>query len=253
MKHAIKSTAALLAGAACVPVVASGASLAVSVEPREWLSLSDQVRWSLASDALLFTTASAIVCAPVLGAVISSRYRHRRADGRALPAVIPLAGAVTVFTTVSAMLTFAWRFGRGDEVLFVERSHLTLFAAAAALAGIGALSATRFRHALDAAGFSLLVALVASVGLLVGGAGVGDLPRLIVTAGLTASPLITMASAAEIDIVRSDLLYQISPLAHMQIEYPTWSMAAACYLAVACFCALLLTADDRRPASALPS
>ena len=234
-------------------MVASGASLAVSVEPRVWLSLPDQVRWSLASDALLFTTASAIVCAPVVGAVITSRYRHRRADGRALPAVIPLAAALTVFTIVSAMLTFAWRFGRGDEVLFVERSHLTLFAAAAALTGIGALSAAWFRHTLDAAGFSLLVALVASVGLLVGGAGVGDLPQLLVTAGLTASPLITMASAAEIDIVRSDLLYQISPLAHMQVYYPTWLTAMACYLAVACACVLTLTAADRRKTSLIPS
>ena len=253
MKQAIKSTAALLAGAACVPVVASGASLAASVEPRAWLSLSDQVRWSLASDALLFTTASAIVCAPVVGAVIASRYRDRRTDGRLLPAVIPLAAALSVFTIVSAMLTFAWRFGRGDEVLFVERSHLTLFAAAAALAGIGALSSAWFRHTLDAAGFSVLLVIVASVGMLVGGAGVGDLPRPVITAGLAASPLIAMATAAEIDIVRSDLLYQISPLAHMQIDYPTWSLASACYLAVACFCVLFLTADDRRMASALPS
>jgi hypothetical protein len=101
---------------------------------------------------------------------------------------------------------------------------------------------------MDAAGVSLLLSLIASGGLLVGGASVGDLPRLVIAAGLVASPLVAMASAAQIDIVRSDLLYQISPLAHIQIDYPTWSLATVCYLAAACVFVLSLTATARRVA-----
>jgi hypothetical protein len=241
----------LIAGAVCAPIAAHAAALAASVEPSEWLSLAAPVRWSLAADAVLFTTVSMILCAPVAGAAVAAGCREGRKDGRVLPAAVPLAGAVLLFAAVSAILTFGWRVGRGDELGFVARSHITLAAAAAALAGIGALCAARFRNVLDAGGAALFTALVASAGLLVGGAGVGDLPGPVITAGLTASPLIAVASAAEIDIVRSDLLYQISPLAHMQIHYSAWSVATACYLALTSVCMLTLTATDRRLSSAL--
>ena len=90
---------------------------------------------------------------------------------------------------------------------------------ALALAAWGALCGV-FSDPLDAAAFSLIVVLVAAGGLLVAGASVADLPRRLVALALTASPLVVIASAANIDIVRMDLLYQISPLAHMQVDYP---------------------------------
>jgi len=235
-------------GAVCAPLVAHGMSLAVSVEPRAWLTLAAPVRWSLAADGVLFTTACAIVCAPVVGAAVAARHRANTGTARSL--AIPLVAAVLLFAGVSAVLTLGWRLGQPDALGFVMRSHVTLTAVSAALVALGALCAALFRNPLDAAGASLLVSLGASGGLLVGGASVADLPRLVIAAGLTASPLVAMASAAQIDIVRSDLLYQISPLAHMQIDYPTWSLATACYLAVVCVCVLSLTATDRRMASA---
>ena len=221
----------LLAGAACVPLIAHVCALAVNFEPSEWLTLTERTRWSLAPDALLFTTICVIVCAPVFGVVIAGRRTSSDRGGVFRPA-IQIGAAVLVFTVVSAVLTLGWRFGQGDA-LSVARSHATLAAVAAALTTWGALCGAWSRHPLDAAGVSLLTTLLATVGLLVSGTIAGDLPRPFIAAGLTASPLVAVASAGHIDLLHSDLLYQISPLAHIQINYPTWTLAVACYLAVA--------------------
>ena len=95
------------------------------------------------------------------------------------------------------------------------------------------------------AAFSLVITLTAAGGLLVSGAVVADLPRPMIALGLVASPLVVIASAAQIDIVRMDLLYQISPLAHVQIDYPVWHRASAWYLALALTCFLTLTLKFR--------
>jgi hypothetical protein len=242
----VRTYSGLLAGAAIAPLITHGASLVVSVDPATWLHLSAPVRWSLAPDALLFTTGCVIVCAPVVGATVTaSRRANVQNRGGLLSAVALLGAAVLMFTVVSALLTLGWRFGQGGTLGYVTRSHVTLAAVALALAAWGALCGAWFRNALDGAGFSLITALLAAGGLLVGGAVVADLPRGLIAAGLAANPLVSVASAADIDIVRSDVLYQISPLAHMQIDYPAWSLATACYLAVACICTLSLTATDR--------
>ena len=82
---------------------------------------------------------------------------------------------------------------------------------------------------------------------------VAALPRALIAFALAASPLVAVTTAAQIDIVRSDLLYQISPLAHVQIDYPSWPGAAAGYLAIACVCLLCLTVTRRRVPLALPT
>jgi len=151
-----------------------------------------------------------------------------------------------MFTLVSALLTIGWRFGQGDALAFAARSHITLAAVAMALAAWGAVCGLWFHNAMDAVGVSLLTTLVAAGGLLLGGTLSADLPRSLVAIGLTASPLFVAASAAQIDLLHSDLLYQISPLAHVQIGYPTWTVATACYLLAAGIGILTLTAAKRR-------
>ena len=243
-------TGGLLAGAACVPLIAHVCALAVNFEPSAWLTLTERTRWSLAPDALLFTTSFAIVCAPVFGVVIAGRRTHGDRGGVLRPAM-QIAAVALLFSAVSAVLTLGWRLGQEDALSFVARSHVTLAACATALTAWGALCGAWFRNPLDAAGVSLLTTLSASVGLLVSGTIAGDLPRSFVAAGLTASPLVAVASAGQIDLLHSDLLYQISPLAHMQIDYPTWTLATACYLAAAGVCILTLTATNRRIAMSL--
>jgi hypothetical protein len=62
---------------------------------------------------------------------------------------------------------------------------------------------------------------------------------------LAANPLITMASAAHIDVMRMDLPYQMSPLAHIQVQYLSWQAACAWYLSVAGLCFLGLRRRGR--------
>ena len=226
----------LLVAAALAPLLTHLMALGASVEPGAWLTVAAPVRWSLAPDAVLFTAVFAIVFGPIVGAVVSN------AGGR--PAT--LAAAATSFTVVSALLTLAWRFDQTGAVNYALRSHVPLLAVALALSAWGAVCGAWLRNPLDAAGVSLLAALVASGGLLVGGAAVGDLPRPLIAAGLAANPLVAVAIAAHIDIFRTDVLYQISPLAHMQIDYPTWPGTTAAFVAVAAMCWGTLSLAGRR-------
>ena len=253
----------VLAGAAGAAMTAHATSLALNVIPNAWLTLTDKSRWSLAPDAMLSATACVIVCAPVFGVVVTSGHRANRqkadrhetdrhktdrhkTDQGVASSVLTVGAAVSMFTLVSALLTIGWRFGQGDALVFAARSHITLAAVAMALATWGAVCGLWFRNAMDAAGVSLLTTLVAAGGLLVGGTFSAELPRSLVAAGLIASPLVAVSSASQIDLFHSDVLYQISPLAHVQIDYPTWTLATACYLTAAGLCILMLTATSRR-------
>ena len=238
-------TGGLLVGAACAPIIAHVSALAVNFGPGAWLTLPERTRWSLAPDALLFTTSLAIVCAPVFGVVIAGRCTNSDRASVFGPAM-QIGACALLFSVVSALLTLGWLFGQGDALSSVARSHMTLAASATALMAWGALCGGCFRNPLDAAGISLLTTLVATMGLLVSGTIAADLPRSLVNAGLTASPLVAVTSAGQIDLFHSDLLYQISPLAHTQINYPTWTLATACYLAGAGVFMLTFAATGRR-------
>ena len=117
-------------------------------------------------------------------------------------------------------------------------AHLTLGAATLALGALGVWCGSAFRDPLDAAASSLAAALVATCGLLCLGSFSADLPTPIVNAALLANPIVAVASAANIDLLRFEFLYQTSPIVHRTFDYPTW------YLAVACFsvAALIATA-----------
>ncbi len=242
--------------AAVLPVMSHGAAMFIQVEPGGWLNVPEAVRWSLAADAMLYTAGCAIVAAPIAGVAAAAGGRpDGRGDGRAsqaLHAALTAAVACALFTSMSALLSIAWRIGQPDTVGLVVQSHATMLSVGLALAAWGALSGTLFRDPLDAAACSALVSLTAAGGLLVAGAPVAELPRSMLAWGLTASPLVVIASASHIDIVRTDLLYQISPLAHIQFDYPTWSRACAWYLAFALLCFAGMTFKPRtwHPASA---
>ena len=228
--------------AAGVPVIAHAASVVVNVEPSSWGAMPPALRHALAPDALLYVAGAALVAAPIAGVSLAARSRLAPgAGGSSWRVAALLLGAVLLFTAVSAAVTFGWAAGRHDALVFVVRSHVTLSAVALALAAWGALCGTVFRDPLDAAAVSLGLAILAAVGLLLGGASVADLPRPVVGVALAASPIVAVAAAAHIDIVRMDLLYQISPLAHMQMEYPAWHSASGGYLAVALTCFLAFT------------
>jgi hypothetical protein len=109
-----------------------------------------------------------------------------------------------------------------------------LASATLALAALGALLGTVFRHPLDAAAVAVGVALTAAYGVLVAGAAVGTLSTGMLKAALLASPVMTVATAAHVDLVRTDIWYQVSPLAHIGLEYPAWSTVCGWYLLAGC-------------------
>jgi hypothetical protein len=239
----------LWAAAACLPVLTHGSSLLVNLEPAAWLTMPPPMRVALMSDALLYTAICLIVAAPLAGVHIASS----RPRTTAFHTAGPLIAAVLVFAAVSSLLTLGWMAGHNAAARSVVESHLTLIAVGLALAAWGALCGAVCRDALDAAAVSLLTAMIAAGGLLVAGAVVADLPRSMTAIGLTANPLVVLASAARIDIVRMDVLYQISPLAHVQIDYPAWNVASAWYVAFALLCFAGLTMKLRtRPLVSSP-
>jgi hypothetical protein len=116
-------------------------------------------------------------------------------------------------------------------------AHTTLTAAAIAFATLGALCARLCRDVLDAAAVSTVLALAVSFALLLAGDLAGQLPIGIVDAGLVASPFVAVASAANIDILRDDTWYRLSPIAHRSFNYPVWYEAVGSYAIVSLGCA----------------
>jgi hypothetical protein len=201
----------------------------VHVDPGAWLSMPLAMRRALGRDALLYTAGAVVLAAPVAGVVVgASRPRTRRSIAR-------LAAAAAVFTAVSAVLTMVV-FGQWATLALVATSHTTMFTVAFALAAFGAFCGALFPDSLDAAACSLIVVLTAAAGLLVAGASFGDLPLPLIDAAITASPLVAMTSSAHIDLSRMAVPYQMSPLAHLQVQYPAWYVACGWYLLFAAGC-----------------
>ena len=232
--------------AAGAPVVSWSASVVRGLEPAEWLAPPAPLLGGLVADTLLLTAWAAIVGAPLMGVALGSAWRGARlaphARGVALGALAgPLALAVCLFTVASASITALALGIDGASLAFVASSHATLAAVSLALVTLGALCGAARMDPLDAAACSAIVALTVAAGVLVLGPPVADAPRPVLEAALLASPLVAVAAAAHVDIVRMDLLYQISPLAHLTFEYPAWQAAALWHLAVAAVGLLGLT------------
>ena len=205
--------------------------------------MPDGMRRSLAADAMLYIAGAVIVSAPLAGIALTGARPsdpHHRALRAPVPIIWPLLVAVVLVVASSAIVNaFAWGTLDNEGWTTLAIAHLTLGAVALALAAFGALCGTAFRDPLDAAACSLLIVLVATGGLLVAGASVADVPRPFLEVALAASPLIAIASAAHVDVIRMGVPYQISPLAHIQIDYPSWLAVCLAYLALAaCFMVL---------------
>jgi hypothetical protein len=157
-----------------------------------------------------------------------------------------LALAAAAFACTSAMGLVA---GEASSTVLLG-AHLVQGAAALALALGGAVLACWFRHPLDAAGLSVALTGLGSFGLLAGGILVERLPRTLVEWALGASPLVAVATAGRIDVLRTDLVYQISSLAHVQTQLPSWPVVLATYLSIAAACALVLVRLSSEPNAA---
>jgi hypothetical protein len=229
---------------AAVPVASGLAVLMLEGSPGAAAALPLAAWWRMAADALLANAAIAMLLGPLCGVAIATRDVRGDAPprlGDLRHALARLAAAAALFAGASAVVT-ATGFGLSvDGLLRTATANVTLGAGALAAAAVGACAAWRLRDPLDAVAVSTLAVAAASMGVLVAGPLVEDLSHASTNAALLASPLIATAAAAGIDVLRTDLLYQLSPLAHRRFDYPSWQAASGLYLAWAALCFLTMS------------
>jgi hypothetical protein len=203
--------------AGLLPIVPGVVSIAAAVEPGAWAAVTPALVRGVTPDALLYTAVCVVIAAPLAGVAVTSTRR--------------LLTATAVFCAISAALTLARLGLDADAMRFVATSHAVLASATVVLAALGAWLGSVFREPLDAAAIALTIAVTAAYGVLVAGAPVGELSPAMLKAALLASPVMSVATAAHVDLVRTDIWYQISPLAHVHLEYPAWTTVCGSYLA----------------------
>lgn len=208
----------------CLGVLSAVAGL------RDWTALPRPLLVGAFADVLLTNAALLMVAAPLAGVAVAQR---TATAGRI---ALQLLTLVLLFVGVSAMLSMAGWGASVGAIRAAAASHLTMATGAMALASLGALLGRMFRDPLDAAACSLALGLVIAAGILLGGPIVTDAPRRLVDGALLASPLVTTAAAADIDILRTDVLYQVSPLAHVRTAYAEWYLATGVYLVFTALC-----------------
>lgn len=224
-----------------LPIVVGGLVL--------WLLSGADARTALPSpmlagaltDALLVNGGVAVIAASLAGVVLAGgRDTGLRSLGR-------LSGLVVAFAVASGAMSFAAGAPPPRTVGTVAATHLAMIAGALAFGSFGILCGRVFRHPLDAAAVSLGAALLCTVGILVAGPVAAYAPPLLVDGALLASPLVTIATAARIDILRTDVLYRISPLAHVGTEYVAWPLATAVYFVCTAIFVAAAVRVNRRP------
>jgi hypothetical protein len=118
----------------------------------------------------------------------------------------------------------------------IALSHMMLATVALASAGIGRALGTLFVDPLDAIASGTCVCLALSLGVFVIGRFAGELPPDVLNAVLAVNPLVATASAANVDIFRTELLYRASPIPHLLFDYPSWLRSAGFFSAVTVVC-----------------
>jgi hypothetical protein len=219
---------------ACVPVVSAALALTIDVDPYRWLAMPTPPVRMVTAHAIMIETALAGLLAPIAGVALFAHGLRGWPLGRLI---------VTATLTLVALSTLIVLVAGGRTALpLVAMSHATLGAAVIALAALGAALASRVGDPLDAAGLGVCLAACLAIGVLVAGPRVGDLPTPVVNASLLASPLVATAASVNFDILRSDILAHLSPIAHRRFDYPTWYASSLVYLGAA----LLLLAGTSR-------
>jgi hypothetical protein len=226
-----------------VAIPLGSAAVAIAADS-QWLRpdhLSALERARLGSRVFLTEAALVVVAAPLAGVFSVRRTRLLAAEPLPRPVAVavlgsawqlarPLMAGVTMLALTSALMALV--LATPIDTITLLTSHAIFWAASLALAALGAACAAAFREPLDAAACALGIALVTGVGLFVAGPALDEVPRRLLNVALVANPIVASAAAANIDIFRTDPLYQLSPLAHTQIDYPTPGATFAWYVLI---------------------
>lgn len=183
----------------------------------------------VAADALVIEAAALAVLAPLAGVMLMA---HTPGASRAAQ-LRRLALPGVVFTAVSCIAALAAASMTGMTMALAIRSHATLCAVALALTALGALCRTLCRDVLDAAAAAIVVSIAISAAVLVGGPALAEWPQALVDMGLLASPPIAVSASAGLDLLRGEVLYQLSPISHRRFTYPAWHTSVLTYAAAA--------------------
>ena len=208
----------------------------------DWTALFGPVIAGAFTNAFLANALLSIVAAPLAGVLIARR------TGNAWVMTRRLAGMACGFAGVSLVMSILGGAPPPGNLWSVTAAHVAMAAGAMGLAAFGALCERLFRNPLDAGATSVTAAAATGVGILIAGPFTADIPRPVIDGALLASPLVTTATAAGIDILRTDVLYRVSPLAHVGTEYSEWPVATAVYFlfTVVCVAGVVLV-KRRRP------
>ena len=214
-----------------------------SQHPVRWTALPRYARGQAAIESLLLEALGIIVAGPFAGVAVATSAPDGRGGAWIVRRCVLLAGLFAIASAVGS-----WLLDPAASVTMLIPSHLTLWAAACASLAIGAAGTRVFDHPLDAAATALLLALSAGVGLFAGGPVVAEAPAAVVNAALVTSPIVAIASAANVDVLRGEFLYRFSPIAHGEFQYPAWVTASSLYaaLAVVCFAVVVLASHRTR-------
>ena len=189
--------------------------------------------------------AALVTCVAPIAGVATARQSHGSIRG-----LVSFAAGVIVFVAICGTLT---RFQSASAAwTTIVQTQAVVACAALALGAIGAGASMRFRDVLDAAGLSLAIAVLSSTGVFVAGGPLADLSTGALNAAMLASPVVSAAAAANIDLFRSAFLYEHSPVAHRLFAYPPWYWAAALYALAAVLCGAIYLAVFKASSSASP-
>ncbi len=218
----------VVAAIAAPALVAVAVALGVS-DPAQWLVLKPAPRVMIALNALTAEAGLVTILAPLAGVL--------RRPWRAATAAFVCSSMVTLVLIAMPPAELVARFLTG---------HLVLLATAIAGAGLGACARACFELELDAAAASLFIAVALTLGGLLIGPVLGTVPTPVVNAVLAANPVVATAAAADIDLLRTDVLYRLSPIAHRQFDYPSWQATTVAYGGFALLTWGVVTIRDRR-------
>jgi hypothetical protein len=226
-------------GAAGLPGLIRVLLIASSSSGR-WGALPPYMWARVNADALVLESIAIVIAAPLVG--VMAVHRGLIGGGRIARACGTIAVAFVLGAVVSCVA-----LQPAAHLTALLPPYSTLLLAALAMCSIGAAAAAWLDHPLDAAAFGLAVSLALGLGLFAAGPLLDGAPLALVNAALLASPVVAVASAADIDLLRGDPLYRFSPIAHSQFDYPAWPAACATYAAIAvvCFAFLVMTSSNR--------
>ena len=137
-------------------------------------------------------------------------------------------GAVTIAWV--AVLSFAWR--KTGVASAAVAGPVACLIGSVFLWHVGRVLRALIGDTLSAAMAGASIGALLTLGAFAAGPLTSDWPAALINVALISNPLITTASAAQIDFLHIDTIYRTSPLAHRGLALPAWTTACVVYAVV---------------------